>query len=373
MPPTLGPDGKPEKPTQYPIDDVTLRFDTWQLVHGFSDTTFHGHAAQGEVSGRWVSVPDKAALDLDVSGVSLAAAPQLASAIGLNGVPLAGEVALKGELVAPQNLFAQADGSFELTIASAQLGDGKAKLVVPGNMYLAAGITVPLIKLGQIAGSAAITKGHVVLHDVRAHSPDMDLEIDGYVDLKDPLGFSQLHLYVKVKPSEALLKREAALEVMVNVAGGPAKRSDGYFGIDIAGTANAPLVRASATPPPGLNLKPTPPGRPAPVVAPVTRPQPGASPPPPVALPQAPVIAPPPPPPPAPSAPPPGDPPSTASSAPGLSPPSPGGAPPTETQGANAVPPPARFINGMRPTGAAAPVTPPEETKNSDSNGEAKE
>jgi len=117
---------------------------------------------------------------------------------------------------------------------------------------LAQGITVPHIKVGRLSGLITVEKGRATLKDFRAHSPDLDLQVDGYVELRDPLSFSVLHLYVRFKPSEALAKREPTIELLNNVLSGTAKRADGFFGLSLLGTLASPLPNVTKDAPPGI-------------------------------------------------------------------------------------------------------------------------
>ena len=100
------------------------------------------------------------------------------------------------------------------------IGDGKAKLTVPNDPFLAAGVTFPRIKLGKLSGQIMIEKGRARFEGVRVHSADGDATLEGYVELHDPIGTSQMHAYLKFRPSEALVKREATVELMTNALGG---------------------------------------------------------------------------------------------------------------------------------------------------------
>ncbi|MSP59019.1 MAG: type II secretion system protein GspN [Myxococcales bacterium] len=259
-----------EKPTRYTVEDLVLHFSLYQLLRGFADTSFSGRIASGSVSGKFRSVPDEGLLVVDASEIALAEIPGIALAIPL---PVAGVVELKADITTPKNVIPQANGSVALTITDATVGDGKAKLTIPGgDPFLSQGVTIPKIALGKIAGKVVIDKGRAVFRDLRGHSKDLDVELDGYIELRDPLSLSLVHLYLKVKPADALLKREPALELMINGIAPLARRSDGYLGFSITGTPSSPFALPSKEVPAGVTVPPpvrnAPPVATAPVVTP---------------------------------------------------------------------------------------------------------
>jgi type II secretion system protein N len=343
-----------EKPARLLVDDVTVHFGLFSALRGFADTSFSGHAAGGAISGRYKSVPDEGLIVIDTSGVQIGKIPIISSP---SGIPIDGAVDLKADLTAPKNMIPQASGSASLDITDATVGDGNAKLSIPGgDPFLSQGITLPKIALGKISGSLAVDKGRATFRDLKGHSKDVDIELEGYIELRDPIAFSLLHLYLKFKPSDALVKREATIELMNNMLGTLAKRADGYLGFSITGSLNSPLFLPSKEPPPGLNVKDVP----AAPVAKTAPPTPLPTPPRPSALPpgttmiDVPSAAPPPPPPvaaptpPLPTAPP--DP-------PGAPPPPAVGAPPAVAAPANAIPP--RYNpNALRAADPTATGTP---------------
>ena len=87
---------------------------------------------------------------------------------------------------------------------------------MPNDPFLSAGVTFPRIKLGKLSGQIVIEKGRARFEGVRVHSADGDATLEGYVELHDPIGMSQMHAYLKFRPSEALVKREATIELMTN-------------------------------------------------------------------------------------------------------------------------------------------------------------
>lgn len=148
----------------------------------------------------------------------------------------------------------KAVGDLDLKLQQATLGDGKAKLVVPGDAFLSQGLTFPRIRLGDVIGKVTIERGRASIADVHAKSPDVELWIDGYLELRDPLPLSEAHLYIRFKPSPQLTAREPTMEIVVS-SQAQGKRSDGALGFAITGSLANPRARPAKEPPDGVVLR----------------------------------------------------------------------------------------------------------------------
>lgn len=148
----------------------------------------------------------------------------------------------------------RATGVLEVQLKDGTLGDGKAKLVVPGDPFLSQGLTFPRLKLGNLAGRLVVDRGRASFDELHSKSADAELWIEGYLELRDPLPSSELHLYVRFKPSADLVKREATIEILNN-AMGAGKRSDGSLGFAVQGILAAPRSRPSKDPPEGVTVR----------------------------------------------------------------------------------------------------------------------
>ncbi len=259
---TTQPAAPNEKPQTFTANDVTIHFNVVALMRGFADTTWSGRVAGGSVNGRYKSVPDEGVLSADIADVAVGRVPVI-SAPG--GVPLDGKLTVKADLNAPKNLMAQANGSIAFTLDEATLGDGKAQVAVPG---MGEGLTIPKIAIGKLAGTISVEKGKATLHDVRAHSKDLEVELDGYLELRDPISLSVVHAYLKVKPSDALLKRDPKIEGMVMMGGAVARRNDGFYGFTITGVLSSLAALPAKEPPFGVTGVARAPGVPTPAPMP---------------------------------------------------------------------------------------------------------
>jgi type II secretion system protein N len=360
-----------EKPARYIIDDVRVRLGLLSTMFGRPAYSFVAHALSGSVDGSVSGNQEQTKAKVEIEKLVLNGVPGIQQAFG--GLPVEGTVNGKLDVVVPKNLLANANGNIDVDIDNVVVGDGKAKLTVPNDPFLSAGLTFPRIRLGKLGGQIVIEKGRARFENVRVHSVDGDATLEGYVELHDPIGMSQMHAYLKFRPTEALVKREPTLELL-NSAMSAAKRSDGFIGIQMTGPLSAIFYMPSKDPPFGVTSRAEPP----PTAAP-----PASSPPPPTAAPPPGFVPPPNTPPaavnePAPAPAPTGAPtaPATGSATPTPPPPAPppgaagapapGGGeiaapPPTTGSGTTVAPPPTvRSMRAIEPPPAEAPAPPRE-------------
>ncbi|HEX8953272.1 MAG TPA: type II secretion system protein GspN, partial [Polyangia bacterium] len=267
-----------EKPTRYIIDDVRVRLGLWSTIFGRPSYSFLAHALSGAVEGHVSGNDEETKAAIDIEKLVLTGVPAIQQALG--GLPVEGSVSGKLDVSVPKNLLANCNGTVDVDIEDIAFGDGKAKLTVPNDPFLSAGVTVPRIKLGKLSGQIIIDKGRARFEGVRVHSADADATLEGYVELHDPIGTSQIHAYLKFRPSEALTKREATIELMTNALAGTAKRADGYLGIQMTGPLAAMFFLPSKDPPFGVTTRSEPAAPGAPSAPPTSATAPVLTPPP---------------------------------------------------------------------------------------------
>lgn len=158
-----------------------------------------------------------------------------------DGPPLGGTLTANAALRVPPNGLPGADGTLTFACDGCTFGDGKALLKVPGNPWLAGGITVPRIRLGRVAGDVQLNKGTARLNKLAASSPDIKLELQGTVMLQQPLPFSRLDLKLRLKLEDALKAKLAAFELIEGQLR-RFKTPDGFIALPITGTMSRPQV-----------------------------------------------------------------------------------------------------------------------------------
>jgi len=160
----------------------------------------------------------------------------------------------RSALSVPPLDYSKATGLIEIKLEKGVLGDGKAKLSVPGDPFLSQGLTFPRLSLGDLNGRLVLDRGRATLSDVHTRSADAEIWVEGYVELRDPLPLSEMHLYLRFLPSAALTQREATMEILSS-AMAAGKRSDGSLGFAVSGTFASPRARPSREPPDGVTVR----------------------------------------------------------------------------------------------------------------------
>jgi type II secretion system protein N len=297
------------KPTRIAIPVARVG---WSLLGALAGRKTYEVSAKvfgGDVDVESTRSKTESGLHVSATSIDLSELPWVKAAINL---PLSGTLAIKLDEKMPGLRAAATVGSLTWTCSACALGDGKAKLIIPGNPLLAEGLGLPKIRLGDFVGRVAIDKGVGRLQGVQSKSPDGELFIEGEIKLNDSLASSSLDLYVRFKLSDALLKSSEKLRTIMEFAAAGGKRPDGLYGFRISGplthlgapvwTKTSPFGAPASGPKPiaakAAATLPPPPPPPSPAPAP---PAPASSAPQPAAAessaPAPPPPAPPPPPP----------------------------------------------------------------------------
>jgi type II secretion system protein N len=215
-------------------------------------------------------------------------------------LPLTGVLHLFANLDAKTDRFADSNGEIEFNCAACTVGDGKAAVKFGGsNPFLAAGLTLPRVRLGDFAGRIGIEKGVARAEGVAIKSGDAEVTLEGEVLLRDPFAHSAVNAYLRFKLGDAMLRSASAIASVLQVAGAPGLRPDGFYGLRFAGPISGLQVVLSPSSPVGPGLGP---GRAGARSAVVPSAATGSSAAPvPAAAPAVPVVVPPPAPPPAPA------------------------------------------------------------------------
>lgn len=242
------------------LEEASASVGIFALIGGNADVSFDVEGLGGTLEGRYTVDNKKKdwSLDLELAALEIKRLPMVADAVGL---PIAGKFSGKVELEVPKGKLDQASGKIRVACEKCMVGDGKAKLKVPGNPLLASGLTVPRVRLGTVSGQVEVDKGVASLKNFSGKSPDMELALEGGFTLRQPLPFSTVSAYLKFKFSPALKKRDAKFE-LVESGLSAAKRPDGFFGLRLSGTLRNLRPIPSRTGPTGPGGRPPGPGGP---------------------------------------------------------------------------------------------------------------
>jgi type II secretion system protein N len=222
----------PPRPTRVALDRVKVHVGLLALLAGGVDVKFSVAGFGGELEGSYSADKKKGwSARATLSKLDLARLPFVSGTVGL---PVAGAFSARVELSVPEDQWANAVGSVELECDGCSVGDGKAKLKVPGNPLLAMGVTLPQLRLGRLGGKIKIEKGQATLENVSSQSPDIEVALEGLFNLRTPFAYSNAQAYLRFRISPELKRRDAKFELLENGMVN-AKRADGFFGMRVDG------------------------------------------------------------------------------------------------------------------------------------------
>jgi type II secretion system protein N len=183
--------------------------------------------------------------ELRARDINMARLPGVREAFNL---PLGGSLGIAARLESTSGRFADAKGELSLKCGSCAVGDGRTPIKIPGNNpFLAAGLTLPRVRLGDVAGRAVVDKGTIKLQGVQGKSMDAELTLEGEIALHDPIAYSTMNLYCRFKLGEGLLKASPAIASVLQMAAAPGHRPDGFYGVRLGGTFSSPISMFSPT------------------------------------------------------------------------------------------------------------------------------
>jgi len=245
-----------DTPKTFLIDSLSARVGLLALVTGGVDLSYAIEVYGGEIEGSLEESGPNATVSIAFRGLDLSQVQTLREAIGL---PLGGVVSGDANLTLVDRALSKSDGTIHLLGQGLRVGDGKAKLEIPGF----GGLTIDPIQIGDLQGELAVKAGKATISRLGAQGRDLELIGEGKVDLRDPLPASNVQAYIRFKILPAYTARNARMAPLVSgldmmPTTKRAKRPDGFLGYRISGTfsrglsflpsARPPLAREPRTP-----------------------------------------------------------------------------------------------------------------------------
>ncbi|RYZ07833.1 MAG: type II secretion system protein GspN [Myxococcales bacterium] len=222
--------GRPGKPKVMTIDAAHASVSLLRLVFGTLKISFGADAFGGEVSGSTLTADEGRELEVELEDLDLGQAPLFGDIVGL---PLAGKLNGTIELLMPEEKLSKADGKISLKVTDLAAGDGKAKIRDT--------IALPRLDAGELALEAEAKAGNLKITNFSANGPDLKLDSDGTLRLRDTFDSSLLNLNVSFKFQERYTNKSDITKSLFGSGGMPglfdldpkmkhAKRADGSYG-----------------------------------------------------------------------------------------------------------------------------------------------
>lgn len=253
---TMGAPQEAPKDTVIAIDKVEARLRILPLLIGRTKVAFWASAFGGKLDGIVPIGASSGPVELELADIDMGLIEPLVQLVGL---PLKGTASGKLDLAASEGKFSKANGSFELNVAGASVGDGKTKW--KGQ------IALPEAKLGEITITAEATAGALKITKLASTGPDVELIGEGKVQVREPWNDSVADLYVRFKFSDAYRDKNDDTRSLLGAPGATlpglieivepkvkrAKRSDGFYGFHVHGPLKKLKFEPSTGDPPGAS------------------------------------------------------------------------------------------------------------------------
>lgn len=243
---------RPVRPSDTPktflIDSLSARMGLLAAITGGLDLSYAIEVYGGEIEGSLEEDGPNSTVAVTFRDLDLSQVQTLREAIGL---PLGGKVSGDANLTLVDRALAKSDGAIHLHGQGLQVGDGKAKLEIPGF----GGLTIDPIQIGELQGELAVKAGKATISRLGAQGRDLELIGEGKLDLRDPLPSSSVQAYIRFKILPAYTARNTRMAALVSgmdmmPATKRAKRPDGFLGYRISGTFARGLSFLPSTRPP---------------------------------------------------------------------------------------------------------------------------
>ena len=222
--------GKPGKPKVLKIDSAHASVSLFRLLFGSVHLSFGADAFGGELSGSTSLSDEGRKLEIELEDLDLGQAPMFGDIVGL---PLFGKLGGSMDFLMPEEKLAKADGKISLKVTDLAAGDGKAKIRDT--------IALPRLDAGELTLEAEAKTGIMKINNFSANGPDLKLDSDGTLRLRDPFDTSLLNLNVSFKFQDRYTNKSDITKSLFGSGTMPglfdldpkmkhAKRADGSYG-----------------------------------------------------------------------------------------------------------------------------------------------
>lgn len=222
--------GKPGKPKVLKIDSAHASVSFLRLLFGTVHISFGADAFGGGLSGYTSTSDEGRKLEVELEDLDLGQAPLFGDIVGL---PLSGKLVGEIDLLMPEEKLSKADGKIALKVTDLAAGDGKAKIRDT--------IALPRLEAGELTLDAEAKTGNLKIGTFAANGPDLKLDSEGSLRLRDAFDTSVLSLSLSFKFQERYTNKSDITKSLFGSGSMPglfdldpkmkrAKRADGSYG-----------------------------------------------------------------------------------------------------------------------------------------------
>ncbi|MEM1026075.1 MAG: type II secretion system protein GspN [Myxococcota bacterium] len=183
----------------------------------------------GEVDATFSQSSSTMVVDLDLHSVELGLVPVLAE---LTGLPISGELTVDAELDVDRENPSKSSGTVRLAGDGLEIAEGGRIGVYP----------LPIsVNVGSFDWSLQVSNGQLKLTQQEIRGGDVEVNLDGTLNLAAQLERSTTNMTLAFRPTEALLEREPLIGALLNNIAS-AKGRDGFYTYAMTGSVKHPRL-----------------------------------------------------------------------------------------------------------------------------------
>ncbi|MDQ3032916.1 MAG: type II secretion system protein GspN [Myxococcota bacterium] len=240
---TLPAEEEGERPTQLSLPEVSARVGVLDYLFGTTSVSYSAElGGGGTVAGDYWNSETQTHVAMHLEDVELGRIGPLRRFVML---PIAGT--LSGDIdvtIADDN--EQTQGDITLSIAGLTVGDGRARLEIPG---MRSGITVEQLNAGDLNLRMQVERGVGRIQQLTSSSDDVDIRGAGTLRLLRPIRMSNIDVMLRFEVKQPYRVRNARTEAVFSMIEmspdvRPYRAPDGAFQLRVAGSFGS-SIRAS--------------------------------------------------------------------------------------------------------------------------------
>lgn len=232
------------EPSALHFDELALRVSAWSIVTRAPEVHIRAKVGEGEIDSTFEQDGDAQRIDAELDAVDV-------GKLGLGsflGVPLKGRATGTIALTMPAETQ-KSTGNVELKIAGLKIGDGKAKLSMPG---LRSGMTIEELDAGTLDLAIKAENGVAEITKFTTNGKDLKIAGEGSIRLANPLRRSRPDVQLELTLSDAYKNKTERTKALFEIlamqpdwqrATGPT----GSLNLHVAGTLQTPRATPGGT------------------------------------------------------------------------------------------------------------------------------
>jgi type II secretion system protein N len=227
------------EPSRLHFDEVRARVSLWSLLMRAPKVNVAAMVGDGELDALYQRDGENQHMEAELDALDV-------GRLGLGtflGIPLKGRATGALELTLASEA-ANTNGNIDLRINGVRIGDGKAKLSLPG---LSSGMTLEELDAGTLLLNVKVDKGIAEIAKLTTDGKDLQLDGGGSVRMTNPVRRRRPDVVLEFKLSDAYKNKsdrnKALFEIMaMNPEYQRATGPDGALSLHIGGTFQTPRV-----------------------------------------------------------------------------------------------------------------------------------